>query len=114
MKHNAKRLAATTAAFLIAGVGAVCVGPARAAIEDALSCAQSAPCLEWDNTGSGDAVKGVSTKGNALHGQTKFKSAGKSAGKAGVFGEDLSSTGNLDAGVLGASTNGTGVIGTSS
>ena len=89
------------------------VPPARAAIVDAMSCALSTPCLEWDNTNSGDAVKGVSTKGNALHGQTKFKSAGKSSGRAGVFGEDLSTSGNLDAGVSGVSTNGAGVVGTS-
>lgn len=99
--------------------GAVCIAvfsipPARAAIENAFSCAQSAPCLEWDNTGSGDAVKGVSTKGNALHGQTKYKSAGKTVGKAGVLGEDLSTSGNLDSGVLGVSTNGAGVTGTAS
>jgi len=108
------RLTVVVAASIVAGAVVAAIPPARAAIEDAMSCAQSTPCLEWDNTGSGDAVKGVSTKGNALHGQTKFKSAGKTAGKSGVFGEDLSSTGNLDAGVLGASTNGTGVIGTSS
>lgn len=79
-----------------------------------MSCAQSAPCLEWDNTGGGDAVKGVSSRGNALHGQTKFKSAGKTSGTAGVLGEDLSTSGNLDSGVSGVSTNGAGVTGTSS
>jgi hypothetical protein len=89
------------------------VPPARGALVDAMSCALSTPCLEWDNTGSGDAVKGVSTKGNALHGQTKFKSAGKTSGKSGVLGEDLSTSGNLDAGVSGVSTNGSGVVGTS-
>ena len=89
------------------------VPPARAAIEDAMSCALSTPCLEWDNTGSGDAIKGVSTKGNAIHGQTKFKSAGKAVGKAGVLGQDLSMSGTLDSGVLGTSTTGAGVTGTS-
>jgi len=106
------RLAVGGAAVAIAGITIASIPPARAAIEDAMSCAQSSPCLEWDNTGSGDAVKGVS-KGNALHGQTKFKSVGKTAGKAGVFGEDLSTAGNLNAGVLGASANGAGVMGTS-
>lgn len=104
----------TAAAVLAVGIGGFCIGPARAAIEDAMSCALSTPCLEWDNTGGGDAVKGVSSRGNALHGQTKFKSAGKTSGKAGVFGEDLSTTGNLDSGVLGSSTNGAGVTGVSS
>ena len=105
-------------AWVVAGLGAAALGvasvpPARAAIVDAMSCALSTPCLEWDNSGSGDAVKGVSTKGNAVHGQTKFKSAGKTAGKAGVLGEDLSTSGNLDSGVLGSSTNGAGVTGMS-
>jgi hypothetical protein len=100
-------------ALIASLAGAVCAGPAMAMIDAVMSCSQSTPCLEWDNAGSGDAVKGVSTKGDALHGQTKFKSAGKTAGKAGVFGEDLSSTGNLNAGVLGSSTNGTGVVGES-
>jgi hypothetical protein len=89
------------------------VPPARAALEAVMSCAQTTPCLEWDNSKSGDAVKGVSTKGNALHGQTKFKSAGQTAGRAGVLGEDLSTSGNLNAGVSGISNTGTGVTGTS-
>jgi hypothetical protein len=95
------------------GVGAICVTPAHAAFDAIMSCAQTSACLEWDNTKSGDAIKGVSSKGNAVHGQTKFNSTGKTAGKAGVFGEDLSSSGTLNAGVLGASTNGAGVLGTS-
>jgi len=95
-------------------IGLASVPPARAAFEAVMSCAQTTPCLEWDNTSSGVAVKGVSTKGNALDGQTKFKSAGKSAGKAGVLGEDLSTSGTLNAGVLGTSTNGAGVMGIAS
>jgi hypothetical protein len=102
--------AVTTAAGLLTIVG---LPPARAAIEDAMSCALSSPCLEWDNTGSGDAIKGVSSKGNALEGQTNYKSAGKTAGKAGVFGQDSSTSGNLDSGVVGVSTNGAGVTGRS-
>src|SRR4029077_3725926 len=78
-----------------------------------MSCSQSAACLEWDNNGSGNAIKGVSAKGDAIHGQTKFKSAGKTSGKAGVLGEDLSTAGDLDSGVSGVSKNGAGVIGTS-
>ena len=107
------RLAVGGAAVVIAAMTVASIPPARAAIEDAMSCASSTPCLEWDNSSTGDAVKGVSTKGNALHGQTKFKSAGKTTGKAGVFGEDLSTSGNLDTGVSGVSTNGSGVVGTS-
>ena len=95
-----------------AGIAVASIPPARAAIAGAMSCALSTPCLEWDNTGSGDAIKGVSSRGNALHGQTRFNSTGKSAGRAGVFGEDVSTSGNLDSGVTGVSTNGTGVTGT--
>ena len=89
------------------------IPPARAEILSVMSCTLSTPCLEWDNTGTGDAIKGVSLKGDALHGQTKFKSAGKNVGKAGVLGEDLSTSGNLDSGVSGVSANGAGVTGTS-
>jgi hypothetical protein len=95
------------------GIAVAWIPPARAAIEAVMSCAKATPCLEWDNSISGDAVKGVSTSGDALHGQTKFKSTGKTSGRAGVFGEDLSTSGNLDAGVSGASKNGAGVVGTS-
>ena len=108
------RMATVSALFLAMGVGAVCVTPAHAAFDAIMSCAQSSACLEWDNTKSGDAVKGVSSKGNALHGQTKFNSTGKTAGKAGVLGEDVSTSGTLNAGVSGVSTNGAGVLGTSS
>jgi len=94
-------------------IGLASIAPARAAFEAMMSCAQTSPCLEWDNSKSGDALKGVSSKGNAVHGQTKFKSAGQSAGKAGVLGEDLSTSGTLNAGVSGVSTNGAGVMGAS-
>jgi len=95
-------------------IGLASIPPARAAFDAVMSCAQTSPCLEWDNSKSGDALKGVSSKGNAVHGQTKFKSAGQSAGRSGVLGEDLSTSGDLNAGVSGFSTNGAGVIGTSS
>ena len=113
MRRSRGIIIACAAAIGLGATAISAVPPARAAIMDAMSCALSSPCLEWDNTGSGDAIKGVSTKGNALHGQTKFKSAGKTAGKAGVFGEDLSTSGNLDSGVSGVSTSGAGVTGTS-
>ncbi|HET9343643.1 MAG TPA: hypothetical protein VFO25_12090 [Candidatus Eremiobacteraceae bacterium] len=87
--------------------------PARAMIESVMTCGSTAPCLEWDNTKSGDGVKGVSTNGSGLEGLTKFKSAGKPAGKAGVLGQDTSTTGTLNSGVTGISVNGSGVTGTS-
>ena len=113
MPSTSRTFTVGIAVVAIGVVGVASIPPARAAIIDAMSCALSTPCLEWDNSGSGDAVKGVSTKGNAIHGQTKFKSAGKTSGKAGVLGEDLSTSGNLDSGVLGTSTFGAGVTGTS-
>lgn len=90
----------------------VSVGPALAAVESFLMCASTTPCLEWDNSKSGDAIKGVSTSGVALEGQTKFKSVGKTTGKSGVLGVDVSTSGNLNSGVIGTSVNGTGVTGT--
>lgn len=113
MKLNRTRLWVAAIAVLAAGAGAFCVGPARAEIEAVMSCSKSTPCLQWDNTSTGNAIKGVSTNGDALLGETKFKSAGKTEGKAGVLGEDLSTSGTLDAGVMGTSTNGAGVSGIS-
>lgn len=94
-------------------LGLASIPPARAAIEAVMSCAKSTPCLSWDNTQAGNAIKGVSTKGVALHGQTKYNSSGKSAGKAGVIGEDASTSGTLNSGITGYSVNGAGVSGTS-
>jgi len=111
MRHL--RIWAGAAAVIALVVLPFLVPPARAAFDAVMSCAQTGPCLEWDNTSFGNAVRGVSAKGTAIDGQTKFKSAGKTAGKAGVLGEDLSTSGNLDSGVLGTSTNGAGVTGTS-
>ena len=105
-----KVIAVSGCAACVAAI--LAIPPARAEVFGAMSCALTTPCLEWVNTGTGDAINGMSLKGNALHGQTKFKSAGKTAGKAGVFGEDLSTSGNLDSGVAGVSANGAGVTGT--
>ena len=104
------RFALVAVALVGVAFGAVGVGPARAEIDAVMSCAKSGPCLQWSNSLTGDAIKGVSSKGNAVHGQTKFNSTGKTAGKAGVLGEDISSSGVLDAGVSGISTNGAGVV----
>jgi hypothetical protein len=77
------------------------------------TCASSSPCLQETNSQTGAGVKGISTSGNGSMGQTKFKSTSSSNAKAGVFGQDLSSSGGFDSGVLGSSTNGIGVQGTS-
>ena len=107
------RLALSLAAAATVTTAIASIGPARAEVESILSCDSIKPCLQWNNSGSGDSIKGVSTSGVALEGQTKFKSAGKTAGKSGVLGSDVSTTGTLNSGVSGASTNGTGVTGTS-
>jgi hypothetical protein len=87
--------------------------PARAMIEAAMTCGSGSPCLEWDNSKAGNGVKGVSASGAGLDGQTKFDSTGKSAGKSGVLGQDMSAKGTLNSGVSGTSVNGAGVSGTS-
>jgi hypothetical protein len=103
-----------TAAFAVSTLaGAVMIGPARATIEAVMSCASSSPCLAWQNTSTGDGVKGISNNGSGLEGLTKFKSAGKTSGKAGVLGQDTSTSGSLNSGVSGVSVNGAGVSGTS-
>ncbi len=79
----------------------------------ASTCSGSTPCVEYDNTGNGAGVKGVSSHGNGLDGQTKFNSSRHEFGKSGVLGADLSTSGTHDSGVLGTSVNGTGVSGTS-
>ena len=107
------RLAIGLTVAIATTLGVITNGSARAEVVDLLSCATKTPCLEWDNTTSGDAIKGVSSKGVGLHGQTKLRSVGKPAGTAGVLGEDLSTSGSLNSGVSGVSTNGTGVTGTS-
>ena len=103
------------------GFGSVLHLPAMAAAEYrqivapmvSATCASSSPCLQESNSLTGAGVKGISTSGNGTIGQTKFKSTSSSNAKAGVFGQDLSSSGKFDSGVLGTSTNGAGVQGTS-
>jgi hypothetical protein len=107
------RIAIGVTVAIVTTLAVITNGSARAGVVNLLSCATKTPCLEWDNTTAGDAIKGVSSKGVGLHGQTKFRSVGKPAGTAGVLGEDLSTSGGLNSGVSGVSTNGTGVTGTS-
>ena len=79
MNTSRVKIFAAMAVLTALAIAAAWIPPARAAIEAAMSCAKSTPCLEWDNTSGGNAIKGVSTSGNALHGQTEFKSAGKTS-----------------------------------
>jgi hypothetical protein len=77
------------------------------------TCSGSAACLQETNTKTGPGVKGISSAGNGSIGQTKFKSTSPNNGKAGILGQDISTSGGFDSGVLGTSTNGIGVQGTS-
>jgi hypothetical protein len=113
MRRQKMVVAVTAIAFAAVCAVTAFSPPARAALDAIMSCSLSTACVEWNNNGSGNAAQGVSANGDAIHGQTKFDSSGKTSGKAGVFGEDLSGAGHLDSGVRGVSTNGAGVIGRS-
>ncbi len=113
IKRVKLRVAILAIVLTTGSFGVLFSAPARAMIEAVMSCASSSPCLAWQNTATGDGMKGISNNGSGLEGLTKFKSAGKSAGKAGVLGTDTSTTGTLNSGVSGVSANGAGVTGTS-
>ena len=75
------------------------------------TCTSSSPCIEYDNSGSGPGIRGISVVGNGLSGSTKNKSTFNNA-RAGVMGNDVG-TGSFNSGVHGLSVNGTGVSGQS-
>ena len=77
------------------------------------SCTSSLPCIEYDNNGTGPGIRGISVKGNGVSGGTKFNSTSTANGKAGIFGNDQSTSGSFNSGVKGMSTNGNGVLGQS-
>jgi hypothetical protein len=77
------------------------------------SCSSRNPCVEGKNANLGPGIEGISSKGSGVVGQTKFNST-SSAGQAGVIGQDLSTSGFANAGVLGSSTFGNGISGTTS
>jgi hypothetical protein len=79
----------------------------------ATSCTSTSACLQYTNNSTGPAIKGISSSGHGVSGQTDFKSTSATNFKAGVSGQDSSTSGTFDAGVLGKSTNGFGVEGTS-
>ena len=107
-------------------LGAIAVGtavhaPALASVEYArfvapfasATCSSSTPCLLETNSKGGPGLKGVSAKGDGTVGVTNFKSTSSTNGTAGVLGQDNSTSGSFDTGVLGTSTNGAGVEGVS-
>jgi hypothetical protein len=116
------RLISASALGLAAlGLGTTLHLPALAASEyqqfvapmTASTCTSASPCLQWTNKGGGAGVQGVSIKGNGGVGQTSWKSTSAKNAKAGIVGQDLSTSGSFSSGVLGTSPNGIGVQGTS-
>src|SRR5271169_244191 len=101
-------LSASALGLAAIGVGSALHVPALAAAEyqqvvvpmTASVCASTSACLEWTNSKSGSGLEGVSDKGHGTNGQTSWKSTSASNGKAGVFGQDRSTTGSFDSGVL--------------
>jgi hypothetical protein len=77
------------------------------------TCTSSSPCIEYDNNGTGQGIKGVSLQGHGVTGFTLFKSTSPTSFKAGVIGNDQSASGNFDVGVFGKSVRGTGAYGSS-
>jgi hypothetical protein len=103
------------------GVGSAINIPAMAAGEYertffpivSATCASTSACLTESNSKSGAGIQASSSKGDGSIGQTTFKSTTSGAGKAGVRGQDLSTSGKFNWGVLGTSSKGAGVEGTS-
>lgn len=78
------------------------------------TCTSSLPCIEYDNDSSGPGIRGISLAGNGVGGSTRTNSSSAANGRAGLFGNDLSTSGSFNSGVHGLSVRGTGVVGTSS
>lgn len=71
------------------------------------------PCVGGTNTSTGPGVQGISNLGFGNVGQTKFNSTSTANAKAGILGQDLSTSGTNDEGVRGTSVRGLGVHGIS-
>ena len=71
------------------------------------------PLFEAINSGKGPGLEGISKKGTGVVGVTKFESTTQQNGRAGVEGDDTSTFGAYNTGVLGTSTNRVGVTGVS-
>jgi len=106
---------AILAALLVVGISLR--SPRQAAAGNGVgpdvTCTSPSPCLSETNKSTGSAVTGISKKGSGMIGQTKFNSTSQSNGQIGVLGQDLSTSGSFNVGILGLSTNGAGVDGVS-
>ncbi len=93
------------------GAGRPYPASARGVIDP--TCTNSSPCIEYDNNGTGPAIRGVGIGGNGVAGVTKFNSTSSSNGKFAVYGNDVSTSGRYNSGVHGLSVQGTGASGVS-
>ncbi len=78
------------------------------------TCSSASPCIQYQNTGSGPAIRGIGGTGNGVSGEAIVNST-SSTGRAGVIGADTSGNSSYSSnwGVKGTSTYGTGVEGDS-
>lgn len=111
---NTKRLRFVLFAIPLAAVAALTVAadrshPAGEGVIDP-TCVSSSPCIEYNNNGAGPGVRGISVDGNGLAGSTK---ANTLTTHAGLFGNDISTSGFVNAGVRGLSVRGSGIVGQS-
>jgi len=116
MARNRLLLAVLAVPICLASILLASADQTRTAVASGVldpTCTSSSPCIEYDNTGTGQGMKGVSTQGNGLTGWTQWNSTSSLNAKYGVVGNDQSASGTFDAGVLGKSVRGTGVSGTS-
>ncbi len=143
MKLLTSRAALVAALFIgAAGViaGASALRPAVAAVsfdtqsDAVVKCSTSGACQVYHNTGTGQGLEGETAKGTGLFGvatktgtgvkgtsvsgvgvigQTMFNSTSPSNERWGVLGQDLSTSGIYDVGVIGLSSLGTGLAGNS-
>jgi hypothetical protein len=109
------RIVVSLAVFGAFVLGLLSFHPIAKAVESfaVVKCAAaSSACDGGSNSSSGSGVAGTSVNGNGVVAQTKYPSKSGTNFKSGLLGQDLSTTGKFDVGVWGASTRGTGLLGT--
>jgi hypothetical protein len=112
MKSPIATLIGLFAAFVF---GLMSFHPIAKAVEEyAVSqCGSASPCTGGVNAATGSGVLGGSEKGNGVLAWTRFPSTSPGRYRAGLLGQDLSASGNYDAGVSGSSKRGVGILGMS-
>ena len=80
---------------------------------NAISCNGLGPCVQYNNSGTGEGIAGQSAKGSGAIGITTSNSTSASNGVNGILGSDQSTSGKFDSGVRGVSVRGSGVVGSS-